>query len=441
MHRLAALGHDDVGKGEDRTAMTTHRFQQEIESVAAEPAARSVHSERKRAALVLPGLAAGGAERIVNIIADLLDERGWEMSVISFDEADSASYYRYPAGVEVVRLDLPPARQSVPARSIAAIRRAVRLRKALHKAAPDVVVSFLTRTNILALIAGLGRRTPIIVSERNNPQKQSVGPLWSWLRARLYPRAFGLVTMTQGAMDCFPPAMRRRQWVIPNPVLCFERGDTPATKTKWITAVGRLVHQKGFDLLLQAFATLAGEFPEWNLVIWGTGPERSKLEDMASRLGLHARVRFAGVSESPGGWVENSDIFVMSSRYEGWGNALAEALAAGIPSISFNCNWGPGELIQQSVNGLLVPPEDVDALTGKMRELMHDPELRRRLGSNARSIADSFSTSRVVDAWEKVMVEALSSRTAPAVRRGTDAREKHGEICRESMHFLVTDAH
>jgi glycosyltransferase involved in cell wall biosynthesis len=435
------LGHEDVGKGEDRKAMTTHRFQQEIESVAAEPAARSAHSERKRAALVLPGLGAGGAERIANIIADLLDERGWEMSVISFADADSPSYYQYPAGVEVIRLDLPPARLSAPAKSIAAIRRAVRLRRAIDQAAPDVVVSFLTRTNILALIAGLGRQTPIIVSERNNPQKQSVGFLWSWLRARLYPRAFGLVTMTKGAMDCFPPAMRRRQWVIPNPVLRFERGDTPTAKTKWITAVGRFVHQKGFDLLLQAFAALAEEFPEWNLVIWGTGPERSKLEDMASRLGLSARVRFAGVSERPGGWVENSDIFVMSSRYEGWGNALAEALAAGIPSISFNCNWGPAELIQQSVNGLLVPPEDVDALAREMRELMQDPELRRRLGSNARSIADSFSSSRVVDAWEKVMVEALSARADTSVRSETDVRGKHGETCSKSMNFLITDAH
>lgn len=421
--------------------MTTHRFQQEIESVAAEPATRSAHSERKRAALVLPGLGAGGAERIANIIADLLDKRGWEMSVISFADADSPSYYQYPAGVEVIRLDLPPARLSAPAKSIAAIRRAVRLRRAIDEAAPDVVVSFLTRTNILALIAGLGRQTPIIVSERNNPQKQSVGFFWSWLRARLYPRAFGLVTMTKGAMDCFPPAMRRRQWVIPNPVLRFERSDTPTAKTKWITAVGRLVHQKGFDLLLQAFAALAEEFPEWNLVIWGTGPERSKLEDMASRLGLSARVRFAGVSERPGGWVENSDIFVMSSRYEGWGNALAEALAAGIPSISFNCNWGPAELIQQSVNGLLVPPEDVDALARKMRELMQDPELRRRLGSNARSIADSFSSSRVVDAWEKVMAEALSAHADAAVRGKTDVRGKHGEICSKSMNFLITDAH
>ncbi|WP_395337192.1 glycosyltransferase family 4 protein [Novosphingobium sp. BL-8H] len=393
-----------------------NRYQQDIPGTAAELAPQTAVFERKHAALVLPGLTAGGAERVVNIIADVLDRRGWKISVICFAESDSPSYYGYSAGVDVIRLDLPPSRQSVLTRKISAIRRAMRLRRALDEAAPDVVVSFLTRTNILALLAGLGRQTPIIVSERNNPKEQSVGPLWSWLRARLYPRAFGLVTMTKGAMECFPPAMRPRQWVIPNPVLCFERRDTAPTADKQITAVGRLVPQKGFDLLLKAFAKVVGEFPEWNLVIWGKGPERSNLEDMALRLGLQDRVRFAGVSERPGGWVDHADIFVMSSRYEGWGNALAEALAAGIPAISFDCNWGPGEFIDQNVNGLLVPPEDIETLAENMRELMRDPELRNRLGNNARAIAEALSANSVVDAWEKVMQEARDSRTSPASR-------------------------
>lgn len=397
--------------------MATTRYEQGLQGTGIEPAMQPTFSEQKRVALILPGLGAGGAERVVNIIADELDRRGWKITVICFAEAGSPSYYEYPAGVDVIRLCLPPKQQSVLTRKVTAIRRALRLRRALDEAAPEVVVSFLTRTNILALLAGLGRQTPVIVSERNNPKEQSVGPLWSWLRARLYPHAFGLVTMTKGAMDCFPPAMRPRQWVIPNPVLCFDRRNPAATERKWITAVGRLVPQKGFDLLLQAFAGVAGDFPEWNLVIWGKGPERSNLEDMALRLGLQERVRFAGVSERPGGWVDHSDIFVMSSRYEGWGNALAEALAAGIPSVSFDCKWGPGEFIDQNVNGLLVPPEDVETLTQNMRELMRDPELRNRLGCNARAIAEAFTAKSVVDGWEKVMLEAVDSQAGKIVQR------------------------
>ncbi len=160
---------------------------------------------------------------------------------------------------------------------------------------------------------------------------------------------------------------RRRQWVIPNPVLCFERCKRRETGIKWVTAVGRFVPQKGFDLLLQAFWQLANDFPDWKLVVWGEGPERSKLECMAIRLGLGGQVRFPGISERPGGWINDADLFVMSSRYEGWGNVLAEALAAGVPAISFDCRWGPREIIEQNISGLLVSAEDVQALAHSIR--------------------------------------------------------------------------
>lgn len=401
--------------------MATTGYQQGIRGAVAQLRGKPASLKREHLVLVLPGLAAGGAERVANVIAEVLDRRGWRVSVISFAETDSPSYYGYPSGVEVLRLDLPPRRQSLLAGRVTALRRVLRLRRALNESAPDVVVSFLTRTNILTLLAGLGGRIPIIVSERNNPQEQPVGPIWSWLRARLYPRAFGLVTMTKGAMGCFPPDMRPREWVIPNPVLRFERRDRPPEDIKWITAVGRLVPQKGFDLLLQAFAEVAGEFPFWNLVIWGQGPERTNLEAIAQRLGLEGRVRFAGVSDSPGGWVDQADIFVMSSRFEGWGNALAEALAAEIPSISFDCRWGPGEFIEHDVNGRLVPPEDVTALARNMRELMRDPDLRRRLGTQAGAIAEAFSAESVVDEWEKVVREASYSRANRICHRGAPA--------------------
>ncbi len=122
--------------------------------------------------MVLPGLTAGGAERVANIIAGVLDRRGWKISIICFSDAESPSYYPNPDSVDVIRLNLPPRQQGVLIGQISAVRRALRLRRALDAVSPDVVISFLTRTNILALLATIGRETPVIVSERNNPDAQ-----------------------------------------------------------------------------------------------------------------------------------------------------------------------------------------------------------------------------------------------------------------------------
>src|SRR3546814_16985490 len=122
-----------------------------------------------------------------------------------------------------------------------------------------------------------------------------------------------------------------------------------------MAAVGRLVSQKGFDRLLDAFSRIATDHPDWTLVIWGEGPDRAALEEQRRRLGLDGRVEMPGVSKQPGGWIEQSDLFILSSRFEGWGLVLGEAMAAGLTVISFDCEWGPAEMIEQEKSGILVP--------------------------------------------------------------------------------------
>ena len=151
--------------------------------------------------------------------------------------------------------------------------------------------------------------------------------------------------MTEGARDFFPKDVQARTWIIPNPV------DLPAEwrerrGSQLLVAVGRLETVKGFDLLLQAFSSIAPSFPDWNLVIWGEGRERAALEQLRNRLGLQNRVELPGVTEQPGMWIETADVFVLSSHYEGWPNALIEAMASGLPVVSYDCQWGPREMIQ-----------------------------------------------------------------------------------------------
>jgi glycosyltransferase involved in cell wall biosynthesis len=252
----------------------------------------------------------------------------------------------------------------------------------------------------------------VVVSERNNPELQTFGPFWTWLRARLYPRAFCLVTMTRGALDFFPAPLRPRGRVIPNPV------DLPAgwrerRGSNVLAAVGRLVPQKGFDLLLPAFAEIAPRFPDWTLVIWGEGEKRAQLEQQRDSLGLRDRVRLPGVSDRPGAWVETADAFVLSSRYEGWGIVLLEAMAAGLPVVSFDCEWGPREMVADGIDGLLVPREDVTALARALAAVVGDPGLRARLGEAARASAQRFTPDKVVAGWDAVVDDALRAGPAP----------------------------
>lgn len=363
--------------------------------------------EAPRVAFLLPGLGAGGAERVVSIIANRLVALGWNITVVTLAKADAPSYYAFDPAVSLRRLGLPPTLRGPLAKSWAVLARLVRLRRTFRQIDPDAVVSFLTRTNVLALMALTGTGVPVIVSERNNPELQTVGPIWSWFRGWFYPRAFGLVTITQGAMDWYPRSSRQRQWVIANPVEPPASVAHQRTSAKTMTAVGRLVPQKGFDRLLEAWARIAGGYPEWKLVIWGEGPERQALEAQCVRLGITQSVSLPGVTRRPGAWLEHSDVFVLSSRYEGWGNVLAEAMAAGLPSIAFDCRWGPAVLIESGVNGLLVPDGDVAALAEALRRMMADAALRARLGTAAHQSMDRFSPATIVSQWQAAIETAI----------------------------------
>lgn len=365
-------------------------------------------------AFVLPGLRAGGSEHIVSLLCNHFSRSGWTVSLYAFEEPDQAAYYAHDAAVRISLLGYPVGRLPL-LQSLAAVRERVRtLRRALSQAKPDIVVSFLTRTNVVSVLAARPLGIPVIVSERNNPAAQRPGPVWSALRRYAYARAEGLVTMTQGAMDQFPKVMRRRQWVIPNPTYAPIELDPERPSSRQVAAVGRLVPQKGFDLLLDAFAGVAGDIPDWSLVIWGEGPERARLEAQRDALGLQERVSLPGVTQEHGGWLRDADIFVLSSRFEGWGIVVGEAMAAGVPVISFDCRWGPGEMISDGVSGLLVPDGDVPALGHAIAALCADPGWRESLAHGARVASKRFQIDMILRRWEEVVTEALVSQPLAA---------------------------
>ena len=174
---------------------------------------------------------------------------------------------------------------------------------------------------------------------------------------------------------------------------------------KLLLAVGRLGPEKGFDLLLDAFASMVKDFPDWDLVILGKGPEREALEAKRTVLGLEGRVFMPGRAGNVGAWYERADLYVMTSRYEGFPNTLAEALAHGLPAVSIDCETGPRDILRHEIDGLLVPQDDHVALVESLLKMMKDESLRHYYATRAVEVRDRFAVERVAEMWEKLFAE------------------------------------
>ncbi len=286
-----------------------------------------------------------------------------------------------------------------------------------------MVVSFLTHVNIAAIIAAAGTGVPVVVSERVYPPLMPLPWIWRLLRRLCYRAASAVVMQTAEGADwvranCPGSAPR----VIANPIglplpsteprLVPE--DAIAGDRRLVLSVGRLDHQKGFDLLLRAFAMVAAEFPDWDLVVLGEGVERDSLEQLALELNLKGRVGLPGRAGNPADWYECASLYVMSSRFEGFPNTLAEAMAHGLPVLAMNCPTGPAGLIRDGRDGVLVDARGgADGLAEAMRSLMADDARRVRLGEAARAVVDRFSTDQVGRQWDQVLGLSPASGTAP----------------------------
>lgn len=364
------------------------------------------HARTTKVALVIPMLQAGGAERVLSILANHWCSLGWSVHIVTFESPARSPYYALDPDIRLVQLDLLRESPSLFSAIRNTLWRLKALRKAICGLSPDAVLSFMDTTNIMTLASTYGLKAPIVISERNHPGQQVLSPVWSWLRRRLYPGASIFVAQTQRALDWHPAKLCPHGRVIPNPVTVsasFRGRETPK-----IVAVGRLSPQKGFDLLITAFARIADAYPEWTLILWGEGPERPTLETLIRDLRMTEKITMPGLSAQPGLWMQDAGIFVLPSRYEGFPNALLEAMSVGLPVIASDCVAGPAELITHGETGFLVPVDDVDALCRALRLVLDDPALRVRLGSAAQTATLRYSKDRICDLWTSTMIEAMT---------------------------------
>jgi len=356
-----------------------------------------------RIAIVQAGLSAGGTERVVSLLAADRCRRGDEVHLFAFVDANEESYFELDPAIVIHRLPNRDASQKTG--WFTTLRRIASLRAEFKRLKPDLVVSFLTKINILCLLASIGLGLRVVISERNNPEVQKKHVAWRLISAAVLPQADRLVMQTDAIVSTLPSGLKKKAVVIGNPCDRSVNAAAPA-ETFRLVAVGRLVEQKGFDMLIDAFARVAEHFPGWTLTIYGEGSDRGPLERQVGALGLVGRVMLPGVTARAGDWIGAASVFVLTSRYEGFPNVLIEAMAAGLPVISTDCDFGPAEIIAPGVSGLLVPVDDVAELAAALSRLMADAGLRRRLGEAAQAAATRFSQQAIMDKWDAALVQA-----------------------------------
>lgn len=369
---------------------------------------RGSELKSRRVLWVVSSLAAGGAERIVVEFANGFADHGHDVAVLTLS---SPQHDHYLIGRHVTRiaLDQPWRTTSLWQRLTGNLRLCYSIRRAILAYRPDVVISFIDQSNVRVLAALTGTGIPVIISERIDPRRHILGRFWNLARRVLYPIADRIVVQTQGIADWAGSTVHlKRIRIIENPVRDLPPPQaTDRREPKSILAVGRLHPQKGFDLLLRGFASSGLARNGVQLIILGDGPEREALETLVRDLKLDHAVSMPGLVSDPETWMARATVFVLPSRYEGFPNALLEAMSMGCPSIATDCDTGPRDIIRHAVNGLLIPVDHQQALADALVLMLGDSNLRARLSAEALKVRDTYSKARILLEWENVIEEVL----------------------------------
>lgn len=395
--------------------------------------------EARRIAFVIAHLGPGGSQRVLVNVANALAEHGHETHVVTVG-GDCPDVYELSPAVRRHRLSDPVqgeahdrcSRKSyrlamgggglhvAPAgaadagpfrgwpRRLGSIQRFLRtvamLRGKLKAIEPEVVVSLITLTNMMTILATRGLALKTVISERNDPRLQKPEPALQVLRRLTYPLADIITANTTEALSALGAlAPKSKLAYLPNPLQVSGSRMVIRYSAPTYVCVGRLVHQKGIDLLLKSSALAFTALPDWRLAIIGDGPLRSELQGLALSLGIADRVDWLGQVDDPFPYLKAAQFFVSASRFEGTPNALLEALSCSLPAIVTDASPGPLELIGHGEAGLVVPAGDIEIGAAAIIRLAKDSALRRSLASMAAARVHAHRPEQAMQAWHDVI--------------------------------------
>lgn len=343
----------------------------------------------------------GGAERVISILANELIKDN-DVSILINTKDNKA--YDLNEKIKLLQLDKKY-------NSIALFRNLKRIwisAKILKKEKPDLIISFLPMPSFRILLLRKLIRVPIIVSDRNDPNKEYKSFISKFLMNRLYPKADGFVFQTEEQKKYFSKEIQEKSVIIYNPIKEeFLNASKSMIKENTIISVGRLVEQKNQKMLIEAFSKIANEYPDYKLKIFGEGPLETNLKKQIEELNLSDRILLCGICDDIKTELEKAKIFVLSSDYEGMPNALIEAMAVGLPVISTDCPCGgPKELIENKKNGVLVKIGDAEELSKNMGYLIENQEDAKNMGKNAEKLKEKLNSNNILKQW-KIYIEEM----------------------------------
>ena len=365
-----------------------------------------------RITFVISSLQMGGAERAASLLCNHWAREGHHVHVFTFDNPAQPPFYALEPAVAHTPLGILRESRSLLQAVLNTFWRNSVIRRAIQGSRPDVVVSFMDTTNVRVLAATVGLAVPVIVSERTDPALHDIGRVWRLLRTLTYPLATAVVTQTHGALLALPRLIRGKGTIIGNAVQAPEKTQGQPQHTlprPTILSVGRISSGKGFSTLLEAFATIAEQYPQWHLTLVGEGEARATLETRTKALALTERIHFLGASTQVGELLRQGDIFALASRYEGFPNALCEALAHGLPVVATD-TLGAKEVLRHEHNGLLTPVGEAAALGKALARLMGDGALRQHMASHGPEILLTHSVEQVSAQWINLLRQSEQGR-------------------------------
>lgn len=354
-------------------------------------------------------LAAGGAERVAATLCNAWAERGDGVRLVPTYSGGGTPFYQLNTPVEIQYLSGLAGARGKSLRSYA--RRFSALRNLIRHGNVDVVISFLPNVNVAAVLAVAFTGVPVIISERRDPESQRASRFWELACTLLYRFANAVVVQTDTVKASIGGLYPSLKYVvsIPNPLpgeILKKRRQEIATPRRVLLSLGRLSPEKQIDHIIRSFAGLAGEHAEWDLHIYGDGPARNGLEALAVQLGMSDRICFMGRTSEPWSVMESAAAFVMTSRFEGFPNALLEAMGIGLPCVAYDCPSGPREITRGGEDAMLVALNDERQLAEKLAQLMSDEALRLELGARARrSVIDRYQLDAVLRQWDGLFAQ------------------------------------
>jgi len=374
--------------------------------------------KKNKILLIISSLRQGGAERVFTYIASYLDKKKYEITLILYEEkgpylADLPGHIKIYDFQKQNSWDL--------------FKLIFRTRRVIANVKPDMVLSFLFYTNIVTGLAVLflKRKFKNIFLERSYPpeylRRIPFGWIKKWLMIFTYRTGDLIITnskKTEIVLEKKFHVQSKKVRTIYNPI-DLERVITKSKEgvahpffdkkhSQVIVSAGRLTGQKRFDRLLRVFSIVKKMNPEACLIIIGEGDLRPVLCELAVKLNVHEAVEFIGFKNNPWAWISKADIFVLSSDYEGFPNVLLESMACKTPIVSTDCLSGPGEIITNGENGLLVPTLDEEGMAAAVNTLLNDKELRRKFSQAGFEGIDEYGINKILPQYERLFASELT---------------------------------